>query len=104
MAGYIGIMYEFVAVANRPTSSLTLAAALAAAVLAALLLPLELDFLLRLPNTPPTTAPTMTRMRTGTPNFIQLLMRFFLGYGATKPLVESLTAPYGDPSFPPMEL
>lgn len=39
----------------------------------------------RLPKTPPKTAPTITTTSTGTPIFIQLLVRFFMGMGVIYP-------------------
>lgn len=90
----MGIIYSLlVAVANRPMASLALTAELAAASPLALPdAPLDEevaasveDLLLRLPTTPPTTAPMMTRIRTGTPNLIQLLVPFLRATGVMKP-------------------
>lgn len=88
----MGIRYKlFVAVGTRPRAFWTDAAELAAAwspeeeppppdedlpdALA------ELLWWLRLPTTPPTTAAMMTAIKTGIPNLIQLLVRFFIGTG-----------------------
>ena len=69
----------FVEVAKRPMFSFTLTAELALE--SGLELPLEEEdlWLAREPRTPPTTAPAMTRIATGIPNLIQLLVPFFEG-------------------------
>lgn len=76
-----------VAVANLPIASLALTAELAEDALPLLpalaALPL-LFLLLRVPTTTPTTRPTMTRTRSGIPNFIHLLTGFLDGLGLFK--------------------
>ena len=84
MEGYIGTMYSLsVAIANLPIDSLALAAELAAellpASLAAAVLLLPFLELLRIPRMTPRTIATITMMKTGIPNFIQLLVRFLTG-------------------------